>query len=487
MLVRRRTVASLLITCASLFATTRAQANGRFPSAQYFLAGKGPIEGTMLLRATFGVAVSDDDGASFHYICEDALGFGTAAFDPPVALLADRSILVGLYNGARTIAPDRCAFAPVPSLDAQFLTDFDVDPTGKIVVASTSTGFIDDFNYVWRSEDGAATFTKLGPGVKGTGFQSIEIARTDPKRIWASALQLSPRKVIVYRSDDGGATLLESTSFPFPDSDFAVVSAVDPKNADVVYVRVEITEPTARRTSLLRTGDAGATWREVVRSKGEMLGFALGDDGKTLWFGGVKDGLQRSDDGGATWTTLSSTHVQCLRWSENVLYVCGAEGTDIDAGIAGDRFALADSCDHGTTLHPLLGFAEIQGPVVGCDPTSPESAKCPDRWDGEAGVKWTFPTDDLPLEPLCSTAGDGGPPDVDAAIDTRSSDALPDAMEASTDATTDDAHDAAVSTGDASSGGCGCVLVGGASDATWIALAIASMLAAVGASRRSHR
>src|SRR5579859_8093896 len=117
---------SALIACAIVFLSARAHANGRFPSAQYFLAGKGATKGMMVLRATFGLAVSDDDGASFHYLCEDALGYPGSAFDPPIAILSDRSILVGLYNGARIISPDRCSFTPVPSLDLQFLTDFDI-------------------------------------------------------------------------------------------------------------------------------------------------------------------------------------------------------------------------------------------------------------------------------------------------------------------------------------------------------------------------
>lgn len=481
------------IACVGALVTMSARANGRFPSAQYFLAGRGTAAGTMLLRATFGVVVSDDDGLTFHYVCEEPLGYAGTAFDPATVTLPDRGILVGIFNGATRIEPDRCTFTPIPSLAGQFITDFDADKSGKVVVASTNTGFIDDTNYIWRSEDGGATFVKLGAGRKGANFVSVEIARTDSKRVWTSGLKLSPRAVFVARSDDGGATLVDSASFPYPDANFAYVSAIDPANADVVYVRVGVTEATGRRTSLLRTADGGLTWRELAKSTGEMLGFALGDDSTTIWYGGPADGLVRSDDAGATWKTLSSTHVRCLRWSDGVLYACGSEGSDVDAGISGDRFSLAASCDRGDTLHPMLGFFEIAGPFA-CAPGTPESTTCKTRWDDpDGGVKWTFPTDDLPLEKLC--AYDAGPETADAggdandatATDTSAGVDVADSGDASKDATPDGSSidaGAAEPSAASSGGGCGCDFPGAASDAAWITIALASTLIVVRAVRR---
>jgi hypothetical protein len=506
-------LAGAVVVVASLV-VSEAHANGRFPMAQYFLAGHGAASSTLVLKTTFGLAVSDDGGATFHYLCEDALGYGMSVFDPAVALLPDRTILIGLSNGATHVAPDRCTFTPIASLSGQYIDDFDVDPSGAIVLAAASTGFIDDVNHLWRSEDGGATFVAMGAGKKGTFFTSVEIARTDTSRIWSSALQLSPRKVIVFRSDDGGATLID-TSFPLDTSDFAVVSGIDPANRDLVYVRAEVTETSpvcapatsCRRTHLYRSSDAGATWHDVVESKGEMLGFALADPPiakhpreppPPLFMGGPKDGLQRSDDDGATWTHLSDVQVQCLRWSGGVLYVCGSEREDADAGYVSDRFAVADSCDRGTTLHPLLGFLEIAGVVPTCSASSPEQSSCPTRWDGDAGVKWTFPKDDLPLEPLCAFRPDAGS-DADAAGDAVvdsasdapddvSSDADAGAIDPSVEASNDAAGEPPSNETD-SSGGCGCGVVGAASNATWIAVAVVSTFAALRArrSRRSRR
>ena len=492
--MRHRT--SLAIGLLALLVAGPAAANGRFPTAQHVVLGAGAASGTVLLRTTFGLVVSDDGAATFRYLCEDALGYPGGSFDPPVSLTTDGSIAVGLYNGAVTVAPDRCSFPRTATLEGQFIADLDSDPTGRIVVACTATGFTDDLNHVFRSEDSGATFLRLGPGVKGTLFETVELAATRDTRLYATALQLTPRRVIVYRSDDGGATLVDLSSFPQGDSLGAFVSAVDPLDPDVVYVRVLVGSAaadggSARVTALLRSRDAGATWAELVRSKGEMLGFAISGDGKTLWYGGPDDGLVRSTDRGATWTHLGDARVQCLRWGAGRLYVCGQNERD--------HFALADSCDDGATLHPLLGFSSIAG-VFTCPASSPEASQCPTRF---ATVQALFPAGDLPLEPLCTTSLDAGPPDAlpDVRVDAPRDTALADvAIEDVVDARSADAGGALDSrpddtafgdSGGADAGategaaaGCGCSLPASCDDgAAGASLAIAAV-ALIAAGRR---
>ena len=459
MLHRHRLLFALLACMAALI-TARASANGRFPTAQHVLVGPGTRSDTIVLRATFGLIISDDGGKTFRYVCEDAMGYGGSSFDPAVGLDGSGRMFVGLFDGAVLVDVDRCGAARTPTLEKQFVSDVDTNVKGDVVAVSTATGFVDDRNYVWRSTDSGGTFTRLGTGVLGVQFDTLELADTNDLRLYATALQLSPRRIIVYRSDDGGATLVDLTSFPQPDAIGAYVAAVDPVRADTVYVRTIVAKVPGpgRQTALFRTDDAGLTWKEVVRTTGLMTGFAISGDGETLWIGGLDkaDGLQRSTDRGATWRRLGDTSVQCLRWHADVLYVCASNEID--------HYALGRSCDQGVTIHPLLGLTSIAG-VFACPASSLETTTCPGRLDA---IRPQFPTGDRPREEDCTStrpdAGPDGTPLVDSGDETDDAASTPDTVGADADASgrPDTSTTDASSEGSTGSGsGCDCSLGSG--------------------------
>jgi len=388
------------VALSALLWSSVASANGRFPAAQHVLLGPADDDRVIALRATLGVVVSDDRGATFHWLCEESLGYGGAAYDPTTAIDRNARVHVGLFNGARVVPTDRCAVTATASLAGESVIDFDTAADGATIFAVTSTGFIDDTNRVFRSDDAGTAFAPLA-GVKGMLFDTIEVAASDSKRLYASGLQLSPRKLVIYRSDDAGATIRE-LSFPHPDAIGSYVAGIDRTNPDVFYVRVLVEAPPVdggapgRQTILLRSSDGGATFSELVRSRGAMLGFAYSADGKTLFHGGPDDGLQRSTDSGKTWSRIHDTRVRCLRVHRGVLWICGTEETD--------GFALARSSDNGATIDPVLQFGRIKGPPA-CELTTPVGAECPTRW---AAVREKF----LPVD--AGVADTGG----DATIDT---------------------------------------------------------------------
>jgi hypothetical protein len=126
-------------------------------------------------------------------------------------------------------------------------------------------------------------------------------------------------------------------------------------------------------TILLRTQDGGSTWREVERSVSLMMGFAMSDDGRTIWTGGPHpdDGLRRSDDGGDSWRMLSTTRVLCLRQHAGTLFVCANHSVE--------GYSLARSTDRGATLEPLLRFSDLTGPST-CSGNPSPTAACGARW-----------------------------------------------------------------------------------------------------------
>ena len=448
-------VGALIVGALTLGASREAFANGRYPTAQHVIVGPGAASSTIVVRSTFGILVSDDAGGSFHYLCEDALEYGGTSFDPAVGLDGDGTLAVGLWDGMLRTANNRCASPRVPSLVGQFIADIDTSADGTVVAVATATGFISDQNYVYRSEDSGATFTRLGVGTPaGVQFESLELGRLRDRRVYATANQLSPVRQVFYASNDGGATLVDRTGFPGVSAIASYVAAIDPTNDDTVYVRaiVDGTDGdggTARVTALLRSDDAGVTWKELVRSHGAMLGFAIDEGGATLFMGGPSDGLQRSKDRGATWTRLSSTKVQALRHHAGILYVVAADEVD--------HFALARSCDDGATLHPILTFASL-GEVASCPSDSKEAKVCPGRL---STLRASFSGGDLPLDRECPTSSsplDAGPDGgtADAQVDAEDAATVDAVVDVSTETASSDASSSEPTPATNSSSACGC-------------------------------
>ncbi len=384
-----------------------ASANGRFPAAQ--LVQLSPDGQSVALRVTFGFVLSDDGGRSFRWLCEDVLGYGTGAFDPAFVFDADRRLFVGAPDGLARVSSDRCAPARVGELDRQFVIDLDRSGDGATVLAITSSGAADAVNRVWRSTDRGATFQPMGAGVgPDTLFETVELARSNPLRVYATAVRNSPRRVVFFRSDDGGATLSERSLDAF-ELDDAFVAAIDPRDADTVYLRGRLrgapppdAGPGAAPTALLVSRDGGATFRELTRSVGPMTGFAISDDGASLWTGSTHpdDGLRLSTDRGARWERVSDTHVTGLRFDRGTLWVA--------ANWVLDGFALGRSDDGGRTIAPALRtFCDVLGAPV-CPPSTDVSALCAARWT-------IFRTSNLG----CTQPPPVEPPASDASLDVR--------------------------------------------------------------------
>ncbi len=339
---------------------------------------------TVALRVTFGFMLSDDGGGSFRWVCEDALGYGGGSFDPSFALDASRRLFVGVADGLNRLSTDRCVNGRIAPLEGDFVADLDATRDGRTVVAITSSGSPTARNRVWRSTDSGENFVPMGAGLSNeTLFETVEQAHSNPLRVYATAVRNTPRRVVFFSSDDGGATFRESSldSFAVDDAFIAGISPVDPL---VVFVRAPLrverdagsadAATPAATTVLLRSVDGGVSFVPIARSVGPMTGFAFSDNAATLWYGGTHadDGLRRSTDGGQTWSQLSRTQVTGMRFRNGTLWVAA---NWVTAG-----FALAKSRDNGVTLEPVLRtFCDVLT-VPSCPAASEISGLCGARW-----------------------------------------------------------------------------------------------------------
>jgi MYXO-CTERM domain-containing protein len=285
-------------------------------------------------------------------------------------------------------------------------------------------------NYVYRSDDGGASWTAIGSPLPDRFLpEAIRIAPSRPERIYVSggfvAAEGGARRGAILRSDDGGESfeLLEVELIPEEDATVHVL-AVGEDDPDLLYVRIR----GVGRDRLLRSDDGATTLEEFARIDSPEItttvspfGFAVAGDG-ALWFGTSTGGLVRfTEDAGAQMIDPDLA-VGCIVAKDDELYVCGDGFGD---GFAVARLVSADPFE----LEPFMTYDEVTGLV----PCLAEETTC--------AMAWT--------DFLIDT---GRPvPDADAG-----------------DAATDGGEDGAVDAGPSPrepGGGCDCSAAGGPADA----------------------
>ena len=397
----------------ALAVTTPAAANGRFPAANQLLFSPSNSQ-LVIERTTFGLLRSEDYGATWSWLCEDALGLPpTSNEDPSLALCKSDSLLAGLSLGLE-VSPDLgCSWSTQGGvLAGQLVTDLDVPPgTPDTALAITSTfepdagadggqGYI---QHIFTSTDDGAHWAVTGTIDPGATVTTLEVAPTDPQRIYVSAYRGEgmTRTTSIFVSKDGGQTWTEHPTPLDPNTETAVyIAAVDPNNEDLVYVR------SAGASRLFVTSDGASTFQVafVLPESDQMLGFALSQDGSKVFLGGKNVGLFSASAANLQFTSVLQPapdggtrvlHVQCLATHGADLWACSDEPSGFIAGV---------SQDDGATFTAKLHLTTIAGPAA-C-PAGTTSSMCTET-DNDAAIPYN------PFDSLCTNLGacyDAGPP-----------------------------------------------------------------------------
>lgn len=302
---------------------------------------------TLYLRATFGVLVSRDAGKSWQWLCERAFGY-EGTWDPPIAATRDGRLWVGLENGLVSTA-DGCEVKAVAELAGETIKDLTVDARGDTVWAIT--GAPGKKSFVWRI--GSERTERLA-GLDETNLMTIEVAPSNPSRLYVSGQPYGTVRGRLYRSDDGGKTLRGEANDLRAEGPF-FIAGIDPKDPNRVLLRHLHTTG----SDVLVTKDGGKTFTTVLSMKSAMFGFAKSNDGKTYWAGsGLADhGIWRSTDRGEKWEQLAQHGVLCLHATKSGLFTCE------NPFVLGAP-AIGLSKDDGKTVESLASFGDVQGPVA---------------------------------------------------------------------------------------------------------------------------
>lgn len=485
----------LAVALALALAATPARANGRFPAANSIVFSPADPR-TLVGRTTFGILPSSDDGASWRWMCEDALALpSTMVSDPELALSASGALIVGVpkpYTLGVSVSGDLgCNWGCVGPLADRQVADVVLRPLSPHAVLALASGAAAPDGglsppQVFETTDDGATWAPLGAPLDASDptleVLSIDVAKSDAARIYVSATRGAgtQRRASLFVSADDGASWTERAlpAYDGQSEGGVYIGAVDPTDPGRVYVRssgagaLDVSanascDPGLGRSRLFVTPDAGATWTVApLPVSCQILGFALSDDGSRVYAGTFGEGLFAASRADLKFVKTSPIHVECLATRGRELWACS------DA-VSGMIFGV--STTEGACFEPrLLQLTTVAGPIA-CAPSPAGPFACQATTNGAVCTRDAF--QNLCVTPYAMDPGcfvDVAPPDAGC----EPGDASPG------DASPGDASPRRAGFS-ARGGSCGCSTPGGPGPAGAAALAIA--LAAAAAMRRRRR
>jgi hypothetical protein len=385
--------------CAVLLATSllpsTAEANGRFPSALQLAPRPGHPE-TMAMRTTFGVLLSNDGGDRWDWICESGMGYG-ARSDYILAVTGKGTMMVAAFEGLTLSRDGGCDWSfvegPLENEVVVDITTFGADSSS--VLAMTAQG------QIAVSVDDGVTFAPYGAIDAAAVPITIDVAPSDASRVYVSALRRTGDTIgaALFVSENSGASFAEHAIPLLAGESAAFIAAVDPHDANRVYLRTGSNDGTGE-SRLLVTDNAGASFATPYTGE-QILGFALGDDGKTVFVGGLLKGLLSASTSDFAFAPRTSATIQCLATNASGLW---AGSNELNEG-----FFIGTSVDAGAHFKERLRKRALRGPLA-C-PASSSVARC--------GAEW--PSMQMALEIMPAEGEDAGPiPSLDGGAPAKS-------------------------------------------------------------------
>lgn len=407
-----------LVAAALVASIGTAGANGRPPATNGIFFKPGDSQ-TTYVRSTFGLLISQDQGCTFRWVCEQAIGYG-GTFDPKYVIAPDGTIYATTFDGLRVSRDGGCSFttataelpAGMPGRIADIWVDaLDIATNGEVWVGTAETGQSND---VYRSTDGGVTFVSSGLPSPTMSYKSIAVAPSDPMRVYVTGFEhiAGVTTAHMFTTSDGGQTWtptsLASITMGSPPS--VLLSGVDPTNPSIVYVR-SVAGTAPRGDHLYRSTDAGQTFTEVLVTT-EYIQDVVIFSAATVLVTSAPGAAFRSDDGGLTFIAIADApQLACLaKRPDGTLVGCGTNWQP-------DFMAVAHSND-GATWSKVFRFVEMAGPIACAAGTAGHDVCEQELWPNlQTQFATTGPTcgagADVVTEPPpgggCCDSGDGSP------------------------------------------------------------------------------
>jgi photosystem II stability/assembly factor-like uncharacterized protein len=256
-----------------------------------------PTDAQVVYWGTRGLLKSTDGGGSWSPASDPA--FATAQVTA-IAVAPSLHSLIYLYAAGQPMFRSLnggVSWSAMNGLPADvFVKKIAVHPTNPTTVYVA----LGDDAGVWRSTAGGP-FTQIATGPVATArVHDIVIVPGSPETMYIAAYGSD-----VYKSTDGGSSWTPLGDYQH-DTGTAMSLAVAPNQPSKLYVGHFLI---AGGGGLSKSDDGGATWMDA--SKGvtafDVHGIAVDPTGGALWVGGGSNGLNRSSDGGMTYTRVGSS------------------------------------------------------------------------------------------------------------------------------------------------------------------------------------
>jgi hypothetical protein len=204
----------------------------------------------------------------------------------------------------------------------------DVNPTNSMNAVGTSNDPGVAGVGIFVTQNGGMTWTSADASTYGVPAACCDpgVAYGPDGGVYAIILDTSPAVTYIIKSTDGGATWRPPTSVSTPDRPNV---AVDPSNANIVYITFTDFNQPAGRIAGYKSTDGGVTWgsefligdpisapgyqqssQPRVASNGWIyVGYQEYNSDSAGCAAGVRNEVARSTDGGATWTTTAELNI----------------------------------------------------------------------------------------------------------------------------------------------------------------------------------
>lgn len=435
----RLPVVVALAVCAA--GAAPAWGNGRPPATSGVYLRPG-TPGAIYLRTTFGLLVSQDDGCSFRWVCEKAIGYG-GEFDPKYVITPGGTLFATTFEGLRVSRDGGCTWATATAEQAAgapgriadlWIDAIDLAPTGDLWVATAESAGLND---VYHSTDDGVTFQPRGLSSATVWWKSLEVAPSRPQRVYVTGYQVAPEAAaFLHRTDDTGATW---TAVPLPASvvfgatPLVKLAAVDPTNPDhVLLISVGAHPPAGDR--LYRSLDAGATFAEALVTTEPIKDVVFRGTGAIVVAASGGGTYQAQGTGAFTALGQATPNAPDARPPQLGCLVERADGQLLGCGAnwQPDYMALGRATEP-VAFQKVFRFVELAGPLA-CPAGTTTHTECEPQWPalqqqfGATGPAATCegvvpPPIDAPPEPRtpgtaggCCDAGAGAPADVAALV-----------------------------------------------------------------------
>jgi len=341
----------------------QARADGAFPDAQTVLL---PIDRPhqIIVSTNFGLVFSEDDGAHWQYSCEMQATTNGRLY--ALGAVPDDRIFTLSDFGVATSSDMGCSWRlGAGPFEGGLVLDYFADPTdaNHVVAVAEPPGLSGLLPaQVFESRDGGLSYpTVLHPGVAAGGIAGVEIARSDPRTIYVALYETSSADTLTHprlaRSGDGGGSWQTIDLEPMLGASRVTIAAVDPNDADRLYLRVSGTGTDGRSVdSIAVSTDGGQTFTKPVNlGGGKLMTFIAGANGTVLTTGllGATVVGYRSLDAGATFASWSpGLHPRGFGERGTTLFMA------VDQSM--DGFALASSEDDGDNWTRRMDFGQVE-------------------------------------------------------------------------------------------------------------------------------